>query len=444
VAQQLREACLVGQGTWHSSDDLTLGGRGDESQPRLCVISAASLGGDERPRGLVLVLREVTEERQLRQRLQQAERLESIGQLTGGIAHDFNNMLGAISGAAEMQAQHDHDAELRRRYRDTILDSCAQAADLTRKLLAFARQEQGHMRRIDLVEVARHAEGLLTHTVDRRIRVEVEAPQGAAVVLGDRSGLVNVLLNMGLNARDAMPQGGTLRFIVDHWRRDDGVMQARLRVRDTGHGIPPQIRDRIFEPFFTTKPRGKGTGLGLSAVYGTVSTHGGSIGVDSQAGAGTTFTILLPLVSGGPEDSTTAATLDPEQAPVGSGRVLLADDDDLVRQITADMLRSLGYEVLAVADGRAALDTLEREGPAIRFIVLDLIMPVVNGADAFTALRERGHRQPVIFASGYGEDIDVTGLLSNRSRAMMLRKPFRRSDLADVLARIARQTDLDG
>ena len=409
-----------------------------ELHGRRIAVSCGPLQGG----GSVLVLRDLTDQLAAADRMQQAQRLESIGKLAGGIAHDSNNLLTVIMGAAELLGRT-ADAGARQRHVDTILDTASRAADFNRKLLAFARKDAVRRDPVDLRLLLDEVETLLGHSLDKRVTILVERPGEPLATLGDRTALINALINLGVNAGDAMPGGGELRLslmrtdlVAPEEAAGGGELApgayACLLVADTGSGISAAVLPRLFEPFFTTKPVGKGTGLGLAAVLGTVRSHGGTVTVSSQAGRGTTFRVLLPL---------TRMPEGPVSGPAvpglwrGSGTVLLVDDDATVRLVAQRLLEEMGFTVLTAANGKLALEIHARQRKDIRLVVLDMVMPVMDGETCFRELRTRDTRLPVLFVSGFSGDADLARLRAIGTTDW-LAKPFR----AEQLVAAVRQT----
>lgn len=427
---QIRERVLTRSEALTPTEPQTILGR------RVTVGISPVSGG-----GAVLVLRDLTEQLSTAERLQQALRLESIGKLAGGIAHDSNNLLMVIVGAAELLLRSS-DPGVRKRHIDTILNTAQQAAEFNRKLLAFARKDPVKREPLDLRVVVTETEILLTHSVNKRVELVIDLPSTPLVVNGDRTALVNALLNLGVNARDAMPDGGQLRMsliratlVEPEEATGGGILPpgdyACLLVTDSGEGITAEHLDRMFEPFFTTKAIGRGTGLGLAAVLGTVRTHDGTITVTSAGrGQGTTFRLLLPLSTASlPPVSPNAVS---GSSWRGEGTVLLIEDDAVVRMVGQKLIESLGFTVLAAANGRQGLAVHDQHRDQIRVVLLDLLMPVMGGAECFAALHARDPLLPVIFASGFSGDTDVEQLVADGA-AGWLHKPFQLEELVAVL-----------
>lgn len=404
---------------------------------RQLTIGVSAISGG----GAVLVIRDLTEQVVTAERLQQSLRLESIGKLAGGIAHDSNNLLTVIIGASELLSRT-VDPLLRRRHSETILSAAHQLADFNRKLLAFARKDPIRREALDLRTVIRETEALLQHSISKQITVVLELPPEPLIVHGDRTTLVNALLNLGVNARDAMPEGGTLQFSVllttlqePQEAAGGGTLTpgdyACILISDSGTGISPEHLDRMFEPFFTTKSIGSGTGLGLAAVLGTVRSHDGTIVVTSSGlRKGTTFRILLPIST-----DPLAVKKPRESAPDawhGEGTILVIEDDPVVRMVGQKLLECLGFTVLTAANGRQGLTIYEENKQHIRLILLDMLMPIMGGAECFASLHARNPQLPIIFVSGFSGDIDIEQLITDGA-AGWLQKPFQLEDLSTVI-----------
>ena len=381
-------------------------------------------------RDLVLAaVRDITARKEAEQRLQQMQRMETVGQLAGGIAHDFNNLLAGILGAAEMIELDTRQDEVRE-YARMIVGTTRRAADLTSKLLSYARRGPVVLAAQDLHEIVADVAAILERSIDKRITLVVEAAAERHLVDGDRSQLQSAILNLGLNARDAMPEGGVLTIAtanLDAPGGGDGGIE--ISVRDTGVGMDPKLGARIFEPFFTTKQAGKGTGLGLAAVETTVREHDGSISFTSEPGRGTVFRVVLPLAAGEPPAATPATPL-----VGGEGCVLVVDDEDAVREMMGRSLRKLGYRVLSAADGAEGLETFRHHAAGIDLVILDMIMPRLSGPDTFAAIRAAAPGARIVVATGFSEDDAVDDLRSAGLQGV-LRKPFQLAELSQVVAR---------
>ena len=365
---------------------------------------------------------------QQEEKLRHSQKLEAVGQLAGGVAHDFNNMLAGILGSAELLAGAFPEEDPRAKLVRVIANASQRAADLTGKLLSFSRKGKLISTPFSLHRTLQETLALLQRSIDRSIELRQELGPGDPMVVGDPSQIENALLNLCINARDAMPDGGVLTVrseIVDR----AGSPFVNVFVTDTGTGIPWEIRQRIFEPFFTTKPQGKGTGLGLAAAYGIVQAHHGTLEVESEPGRGTTFLIQLPL------DSRAAPPVPAEPGPRrGSGVVLVVDDEEVVRTTTAMLLGSAGYDVVLAAGGEEALRLYQQQPERISVVLLDLIMPGISGKDTFQRLRALAPSVCVVFTSGFASERSVPDLLAN-GVCGFLHKPFTRNELLEAVER---------
>jgi PAS domain S-box-containing protein len=372
--------------------------------------------------GAVLVFRDVTERYRLEERLRQTEKLEAIGRLSSGIAHDLNNMLGGVMGGAELlQGRVGDDERLLKPVR-MILAAAERMRELNARLLSFARREPAARRVFVLDKLVSECAELLRHGLESRYAIEVACTAGDALVLVDRGQFQSALLNLAVNARDAMPQGGRLMLRTGR-RVQAGRDQVFIAVQDTGSGMTPQVRARVFEPFFTTKPAGLGTGLGLHAVQTCMRAHDGEIAIDTAVGVGTTVTLILPRVQGEQPD-----TPQPAAKPL---RVLLVDDDPAVLGATSAQLEDLGFAVVAAEDGVGGLEALSGRGP-FDVVVLDVVMPRLDGLEMLRVLRQSHPRLPVLLVSGRLPETDLDGLLALGPTAL-LAKPYRLADLRRAL-----------
>ncbi len=366
------------------------------------------------------------EKRRLELEFQHAQKLESLGVLAGGVAHDMNNVLGAIFMVASgLQDQRPEDGSLMHAM-DLVMSAAGRGRDLVRGLTAFARKGVDEPTPVDLNDLVNREAELLRRTTLQKLEIQVDLAEGLPAVMGDASALANGLMNLCVNAVDAMPEGGQLTLSTQ--RLPDG--RVELKVADTGIGMPPEVLQRATEPFFTTKPQGKGTGLGLAMVYGLVQAHGGVMGIQSVQGEGTTITMTFPGV-----DQRQA----PEEPEVKPGkparplRVLVVDDDDLIRTSVPAMLQSLGYGVDAVASGLEALNRLER-GRSYDVVLLDMNMPGLTGLETLARIRLREPDLPVILSSGF-LDREVEAMLAGDPSITLLAKPYSLSELRKKLER---------
>jgi len=383
-------------------------------------------------------LRESDADREkLREQLYQTRKMEAVGQLAGGIAHDFNNLLGGIIGGVEL-LNLESLSENGRQMLDLILKAAERAADLTDKLLTFSRKRVHSSVSVDCFAIVNETVELLKHTIDRNISIVVESRSGETIITGDASQLQNSLMNIGINAAHAMPDGGVLKFTLDTKKLDDAYCSASpftinpglfvdIAVSDTGCGMPPEVLSRIFEPFFTTKAQGKGTGLGLSAVYGTVQDHGGAITVYSEVGVGSVFHLYLPT-----SGELVLHESRQKQYPTGTGTILVIDDDELIRCTASALLQSLGYSVILAVNGLDGAKKFEAMHTSIDLIILDMIMPEMGGKEAFGKLREINPEIPVVITTGYSKLEEITSL-KNLGVFTFLPKPFKKMELAEIV-----------
>ncbi len=399
----------------------------DGRERHIADSGAPICGEDGVLRGVVLVFRDVTEENNVRERAERDERLRVLGQLAGGIAHDFNNILTAIIGGAGLLESHLSAGDLKgHQHVRMIATAGTRAAGITRQMLAYARRQPLAASELDLHQLVHETVGMLRLSLDPRIVLELDLAAGEATVHGDPAQLQTALMNLCINATHAMPDGGRLR-IASRSLADSNHIE--LTVADTGTGIPPEVLPRIFEPFFTTKAPGAGTGLGLPSALGTVQQHGGTIEVDSTPGAGTTMRITLPAAAAAKPAANPTPSVGTTHC---SGRILVAEDDELVRSMAVDVLSGLGYQIVDVANGAEAVERLRAEPDSFAAAILDMRMPVMGGRECFAALRAIRPDLPVIIASGYHDD-RMEDLLAN-GLAGLLPKPYENAALGKVLA----------
>ena len=355
--------------------------------------------------------------RTLEHQLQQAQKMEAVGQLAGGMAHDFNNLLTSILAASELAREDLPSGSPAASELDAIDHAGKRGAELTRKLLAFGRRQRLAFRLVDLTWVVRDFSAVIRRVVRENIELRNDLPDTAVVVRADQGALEQVLLNLVSNARDAMPEGGTLRIAVGRKTLDEaqaraaglGAAGAYAALTVTDSGMDAATLSRAFEPFYSTKPLGVGTGLGLAMVYGVCRQHKGHVTVESTPGVGTTFTVLLPLMSGTPAEPA------PEEAAAAPGRgerILLVEDEEGLLAIGRRVLERHGYRVLTAPDGQAALELLRAEREPIDLLVTDVVMPRMGGPQLYDALCRERRAPRVLFTSGYAaRDIRETGAL---------------------------------
>jgi len=379
---------------------------------------------------------EVAERERAEEALRQAQKMEAVGQLTGGIAHDFNNLLTPIIGGLEMITRRVEEPRLQR-LAQAALDSGRRGAKLATQLLAFSRLQRLAMVPVEVNQVIGEMRRILHHSIGPRITVETALSDHARHALCDANQLENAVLNLALNARDAMPEGGTLTISTGLHREPEETDLAAgdyvcICVTDTGHGMPAQVIARATEPFFSTKPVGKGTGLGLAQVYGVAHQSGGTVRIDSQEGRGTSVRILLPHVPEadchGPrsEDEAQGVT----GARVRGARIMVVDDDPEVLSFLADALGELGHSVDTCPGAEEALRQLDESSPDL--MLIDFAMPGCNGAELARQVLVRRPDQRIAFVTGYAESEQIEGALG--SDAPVLRKPFSIDELATMIA----------
>ena len=397
---------------------------------------AVEFDEDGRATRLLSVRIDITHRMNLEQDLRQAQKLEALGQLAGGVAHDFNNILGAITGFAglvELKLAPDdpihHEIE-------QIQKAAQRGAALTQALLAFGRRQIVHMEPQNLSQIVSGFEKFLRRLIPEDITLEVHLTKPALPIVADRNQLEQVLMNLVANARDAMPHGGAMIIRAGSVARGPSSANpgayAELSVADTGSGIPENIRSKIFDPFFTTKEPGKGTGLGLAMVFGIVERHGGFIELQSSPEEGTTFRIYLPLAAQTEDSDSAPKVVAP--LPKGTETILLAEDDPSLRNATAGILKAHGYRVIEASDGLEAVDHYTRSQHPIHLVILDGIMPRMDGHEAWLELQAQDLNLKALFVSGYAEDVFAhQGVLSER--VAFLPKPYK----SDVLIRKVRE-----
>jgi len=386
---------------------------------------------------LVIVNRDITNRKQLEEQFRQVQKMEAVGRLSGGVAHDFNNLLGVIIGYAEIVQEGLDTTQPIRSSVDEILRAGHRAASLTRQLLAFSRQQVLDPKVLDLNTVVKDMEKMLKRLIGEDVELRTDLSTESARVKADESQVEQVILNLAINARDAMPHGGKLVLTTSNFHMDENFVRRYpfpvnvgdyilLRVSDTGSGMDSRTKARIFEPFFTTKEKGKGTGLGLSMVYGIVKQSNGYIDVSSELEAGTTFDIYLPKVDQPVDTSTNTATSD---SLGGSETILLVEDDPSLRALAVHMLESCGYNVLEASSGAAALEISRQQKVHIHLLLTDVVMPGMSGRVLAEQIVAQSPHLVVLYMSGYtGQTVGAHGVLAEGS--YFLPKPFTRDALA--------------
>jgi PAS domain S-box-containing protein len=393
--------------------------------------------------GASTIARDLTTTRQLQQQLRKSQKMDAVGQLTGGIAHDFNNLLAVIVGNLDLAECMVSDNPIVSKRLQTAQKAAARGADLTRRLLAFSSRDEFKPVPTILADSIRNTIELATGTLGSKIKITAKLDESLPAVFVDPAGLENALLNLVVNARDAMPEGGSLTITcqLTHVKEDYSSVKvgelkpgryASVSITDTGIGMPRETLERAFEPFFTTKPRDKGTGLGLAMVYGFVKQSGGTVHLSSEIGFGTTVTIYLQLAQGGasaPEEVVEQRAANPSR-----GKVLVVDDEVDLLNIAYGYLEEMGYTVFRATDGASALKIIERERD-IDLVVTDVIMPGgLNGAELVQRIRQLLPEIKTIYSSRF-PDSAVAERIGNEVDALLLRKPYQRAEFDSIVRR---------
>ncbi len=386
---------------------------------------------------------DVTEQRNLEEQLRHIQKMDAVGTLAGGIAHDFNNIIQAIMGYTSVLKTRIGDADAGAKEIESIKRAGLRASELTTQLLGFARGGKYEVRPVDFNQVVEKVVSMIRHTFDRSIEIRTELADGLSAVEGDAGQLEQTVLNLCINARDAMPKGGILTLRTRHETftgGEEGAPEGDPRgtyisfsLTDTGVGIPPENIPRIFEPFFSTKDPGKGSGMGLAMAYGIVKNHGGTLDVRSVPGEGTTFRVLVPASS--KEILPSPAPLPDEPVVGGTETILFVDDEESLRMLAVEMLGRLGYQVLTAGNGLEAVKTFAERRGEIALVILDMIMPGLGGEETFHRLKEIDPSARILISSGYAVEGKPQSLLS-AGAAGFLQKPYRVGTLTATLRRI--------
>lgn len=400
---------------------------------RRCELRASRCTWEGAPAQLHLI-QDVTEQKRLNEELRQSQKMEAVGVLAGGIAHDFNNLLVVMMVYAEMLREECQGDDPRLPDVMELIKAVDRGRDLTRQLLAFSRKQPATLALVDLGATLWDLQKMFSRLLPSNIDISTEVEQQCWPVIADRVQIEQLIMNLALNARDAMPSGGQLTIAVANTtiqRSDEGVEPGdyvMMTVRDTGIGIPADDLERIFDPFFTTKVRGGGTGLGLATCYGIVKQAGGSIAVRSVVGEGTSFVVLLPRANGTIQTEAAPAPLVRETR--GGERILLVEDNSLAQRATASMLQRAGYSVQSMANGEEALRFLRDHADAVDLVLSDVVMPQLSGPELARQLSLSHPDLPVVFMTGYSNDPIIADAGENRIGGRpTIMKPFKREEL---------------
>jgi two-component system, cell cycle sensor histidine kinase and response regulator CckA len=380
---------------------------------------------------------DVTEQRQLEEQFRQAQKMEAMGRLAGGISHDFNNLLGVIIGYSDLLLTSRFDENLTRHHAEEIRKAGQRAASLTRQLLAFSRKQVLKPKVLDLNAAVSETCKMLLRVLGEDIQLTTRLAPALGQIKADPTQIEQVLMNLAINARDAMPQGGKLTIETSNTELDQTYCQQKhielqpgnyvlLTIRDSGIGMDKEIQARLFEPFFTTKEEGKGTGLGLATVYGIIRQSGGCIWVNSEVGKGTTFKVYLPQWKGILKEFPLESH---PPVPLGSGTILLVEDEDALREISSKLLKSMGYKVIAAASGTDAIRIAGEFTQPIDLLMTDVVMPGMNGRELAEVLAASHPQMKVLYVSGHTDDVMVHYAILKPGVAF-LQKPFTRDGLA--------------
>lgn len=390
------------------------------------------------------IFSDITEQRAIENRLKQSEKLEAIGQLAGGLAHDFNNQLGGIIGFADLLMDRGIEDPFIKEYSGKIINCAQHVANLTGQLLSFARLGNYFSVPVDLHTIIDEVISMLSHSIDKKIAIKKGFNAPVSCVKGDPSQLQSAILNIAINARDAMPDGGVLEFTTDVVYLDEEYCSTheyevipgefvQVSIADTGIGIDDKIRKHIFEPFFTTKEFGKGTGMGLAAVYGTVKSHKGAIYVYSEIDNGTVFKLSFPLEKDKQPDYTDKES--DIEITKGEGRIMLVDDEEIIIELGKRVLSNLGYEVLVCRNGPEAIEVYRKNRESINLAIIDIVMPKMNGGEVLRKLKEINPEIKAIMSSGYSEN-GCARIAGSEGALGFIQKPYRIAEMSRMISKV--------
>lgn len=392
---------------------------------------------------------DVTERISLEKQLRQSQKMEAIGRLASGVAHDFNNTLQIMRGFTEI-AESSEGKEKQLQALEKVKNAIISASHLTRQLLSFSRQEKLQKRTCDLNKILSAQVSMLRRIIGEDIELTLSLTNQPALVFADAVMLEQILLNLCINARDAMPDGGELKissvnFLVDHTiRKMHGNLKPGLfvliSVTDSGIGMTPEVREKIFEPFFTTKGVGKGTGLGLSTVYGILMQHKGHIEIQSEPGLGSTFKVYLPLIAG--EHPKELPAEENEEIEGGDETILVAEDDEGVAGLAREMLETFGYSVIGAVNGEEAVEMYKLNSDRVDLVLLDMVMPKMNGRAVYERIKAQTPDIPILFSTGYTGDI-IDQKFIDQEKITILRKPYSSNQLGKMIREMLNQKKAD-
>ena len=350
--------------------------------------------------GAVIRIDDLSEQVQLEGELLQSRKLETVGHLASGIAHDFNNILQIISSTAYLLGPTANDDPKLNKLIGHIMDASARGSELTAKLLSFSRQQVADLGNVDINALLQEIAALCQHTFDRLITIELDLCTVQCITKADSGELHSAFVNLAVNARDAMPDGGTLT-LHSHIVQNEHGAQVLIQVSDSGSGIPQQIIDNIFDPFFTTKPVGKGTGLGLASSLRAIKNAEGHLDVQSEEGVGTTFTITLPLINNASDQEQQERKTDNQDSQANKGCILVVEDEEVIRMTCQQQLSAAGYEVHVCADGLEALSWYKQHFQEVDLVLMDMVMPHMSGADCLQEMAHINQSLRAVVTSGF-------------------------------------------
>lgn len=408
------------------------------------IITHSKIKNSEVPIGGITFIRDVTEQQKIEAASTWRNQLESLGRLAGGIAHDFNNQLTGIMGCADLMLHEVKESAEGVRLAEIIIKSAERSSQLTKQMLAFSRKGNYENRPVSINEIIGDVIVMLEHSIDKRIKITSTLTHASTVVTGDPNQIHNALLNIAINARDAMPEGGELFFVtkIVSLTREQALKRGietaaeqyvTIAISDTGEGIPESIQSKIFEPFFTTKERGKGCGMGLAAVYGSILAHSGAIEVSSELGKGSSFTIFLPSCS----EVLKCAAVGPRQhSKQAKKRILLIEDEEVVGLSLQKILTAAGNEVTLCNNGTQGIEVFRTAWNSIDIIILDLILPDITGQETFGFLKAIDPNAKVLLSSGYSYDHQVQAMLDGGACGF-IQKPYLQKALLQMVEEAA-------